>query len=272
MRKLLYPLVAVLAAVGIALGGVSAAAASTHPAITNPISHTQVITGNGESGYYAFADSHFQRVQGRFTATVAAEGLGSGGGEGLQLCNASSGSADQLGVVWDAGTGAYDVQYATGTLTSTGGTDTSACTSGGVLSSPSDIGLSIPPGDTVALSITNEGHGLAEFRAEDSTVDTGIVKAFASGTTYPDVASAGVVQNEAGLSAPAVNPLVTFRDVRVTVASGASNTLGRGRTRWTAVQAYSTANGTASDPALVSPGNSLDAGHFTISIGAETGV
>jgi len=38
------------------------------------------------------------------------------------------------------------------------------------------------------------------------------------------------------------------------------------------VQAYSTANGTASDPALVSPGSTLFAGHFTVSIGAETGV
>ena len=255
-----YRIITILAAAAAVLGLALPAA----QAVTGPISHTAVITSNGEAGYYAFSGTHFSRVQGRFTATVAAEGLGDGGGEGIQLCNASSGEADQLGVVWDAGTGAYDVQYATGSL--------SSCTAGGVLSSPTDIGLSVPAGDTVALSITDEGHGLAEFRAEDSTIDTGIVKAFASGTTFPDVASAGVVQNEAGLSAPAGNPLVTFRDVRVTLPSGKSGTLGRGHTRWTAVQAYSTANGTASDPALVTPAGSLLAGHFTISIGAETGV
>jgi hypothetical protein len=247
------------------------ASAASHPSITAPISHTMVVTSNGEAGYYAFSGTHFKRVQGRFTTTLAAEGLGSGGGEGIQLCNASSGRADQLGVRWDAGENAYDVLYDTGTLASTGGTDTSACTSGGAFSG-TPIGLEIPAGDTVALSITDEGHGLAEFRAEDTTIDTSIVKAFAHGTSFPDVASAGVVQNEAGLSAPAASPLVTFRDVRVTLPSGKSGTLGRGHTRWTAVQAYSTANGTPSDPALVSPAGSLDAGHFTISIGAETGV
>jgi hypothetical protein len=273
-RKLAAAAAAPLAALAFTLP----ASAATHPGLTAPISATPVISSNGEAGYYAFAESHFKRIQGRFTLTEAATGLGAASGEGLQLCSSTEDLAAQVGARWNPGEGAFDILYATGGLSATTpNSHGTACTTGGALGSTSVLLPDVPAGDTVALSITNDGRGLMEFRAQDTTVNTGVSKAFAEcrGLNYVDVASAGVVQNDVtALSAPAVIPVVQFRDTRVTLGNkaGTSNTLGRGHKKWTAVQVYNTANGTVSDPALLTPASSLNAGSFTVLSGSELGI
>ncbi|HEY6276921.1 MAG TPA: hypothetical protein VIX86_11380 [Streptosporangiaceae bacterium] len=264
IRKAAVTIATALAAGGLALAAALPAAAG--------ISHTKVITPNGEAGYQAGMNGpgRFKAVQAQFTLRNEAKGLGSTGGTGVQLCNDTTGNAVQLGARWNAGENAFDILVGSGTLTAHPGTDTTPCNSGGAFAG-SDLSpaLDVPAGNTVLLILQEVSPGVYEAFAKDVTLGTSASKSFA-GLTFPDEAGVGVVQNLTTLSAPLALRLASFTDVRLTGQKCGTHNLG-GTSCWTAVQAYSTANGMSSDPPLVDPQSSLHGRNFHVEIGSETG-
>jgi len=255
---------AAVAALALAVPLVPALSASAN------VSPTKVITANGEAGYYAGENQpgHFKQENTQFYLRKAAKSLTAGAGEGVQFCNDSSGNAVQLGLRW-TGTG-FQVLVGSGTLTATPGTNTTACNSGGaLLGAPLSPNLVIPQGDTVRLILKEVSPGLYEAFAKDVTTSLSASKGFA-GLTWPDEASAGVVQDLSGRAAPADIKLVHFATLTARDSNGVSATFG-GATEWTAVQAYSNFSGDNSNPPIVTPADSLSGDHFNVFTSAQTG-
>jgi hypothetical protein len=247
----------------------TAGAASASPA---GVSATPVITSNGEAGYYAGENQpgHFKQITTQFYLRVAAKSLTTGAGEGVQLCNDSSGHAVQLGVRWN-GTG-FQVLFGSGTLgASAPGTNVTACNSGGaVLGAPLSPNLVIPQGDTVRLILKEISSGVYEAFAKDVTANFSASKGFTGSLTFPDEASAGVVQDISLRAAPASIKLVHFATLTARDSLGVTSTLG-GTSEWTAVQAYSNHSGDNSNPAIVTPASSLSGDHFNVFTSAQVG-
>jgi len=265
LKRIIALLATLATAVSLSFLAAGAAGASVSP--------VPVITSNGEAGYYAGTNTPapFVQVRSQFYLRVAAEGLGAGGGEGVQLCNDGTGNAVQLGVRWNPGTHLFDVLEAAGPLFATPGTNTTACNSGGAIPGaiPLSPPLSVPQGHVVKLVIHETAPGIYNVFAKDLTASISSSEGVGAALIFPRTASAGVVQNTIGLSAPASNLLVRFRHTRVLNDDGISGYLGD-QGAWTAVRVFDTANGLNSDPPLVNPG-ALTQGRFPVLIGSEVG-
>ena len=247
----------------------AAAIALAAPAMAN-VSPTKVITSNGEAGYYASTNGpgRFVDVRTRFYLRNEAKSLTTAAGEGVQLCNESTGNAVQLGFRW-TGT-AFQALVGSGTLVATPGTHTTACNSGGaLLGVPLVPNLLVPQGHNVHLILHEVSPGVFEAFAKDTTDSISASKSFA-GLSFPDVASAGVVQDISTRSAPANLKIVKFHSTRVTMQNHPSGYLGTSLL-WTSVQAYSNHTGDNSNPAIITPASSLVNGRFFVFAGAQTG-
>ncbi len=258
LTRLAVPLAALAGSLALALP----AAAGVSPA--------KVITSNGEAGYYAGenAPGHFTQVRTQFYLRAAAKSLTTGAGEGVQLCNDTSGRAVQLGVRWNGS--AFQVLFGSGTLAATPGTNTTACNSGGaLLGGALSPNLLVPQGHTVKLILKEISPGVYEAFAKDITTSLSASKGF-TGLTFPDEASAGVVQDISLRAAPANIKLVHFASLSARDDNGVTSTLG-GTGEWTAVQAYSNHSGDNSNPAIITPANSLLGGHFNVFTSAQVG-
>lgn len=264
MKRIAALLASLATAISFSFLAAGAAGASVSP--------TPSINDVGEAGYYAGMNGphRFTQVRTTFYLRNEAKGLGLTGGEGIQLCNDSSGAAVQLGVRWN-GTG-FQVLVGSGSLlgaADSDGTNATDCNSGGaLLGVPLVPNLVIPQGHNVRLILEEVSPGLYEAFAKDITDNFSASKSFA-GLTFPDEASAGVVQDLSGRSAPANLNLVRFRHTRAAGLNGVLHYLGD-QLAWTAVQAYSTATGDNSNPRLVTP-DALVQGRFHVFAGAIVG-
>jgi hypothetical protein len=129
--------------------------------------------------------------------------------------------------------------------------------------------LLIPQGHNVHLILHEVSPGLYEAFAKDTTDNISASKSFV-GLSWPDVASAGVVQDISTRSAPANLKIVHFHSTRVTQLHHPSGYLGTSPL-WTAVQAYSNHTGDNSNPAIITQASTLINGRFDVFAGAQTG-
>jgi hypothetical protein len=268
-------LAAVAAAVLALFFGAAPAMASGAPPGPLPgvagISPTTVWTSNGEGGYYSFVANRTTAIRAHFFLRTAAEGIGATGGLGVQLCQQGTapgtGDAAQLGTLWNAGAGVFEVFYQTGTLAAhSPNTNGDACSTGGLLASPLDTGLDIAPGQEVKLSI-QDNSGVCEFRSSNVTVSTGVVIDFKACPGLFNDAGVGAVQDLTLIAPPASVELARFTQVTQDTTFATGTLSGAG----TAVQVNSSANGSPSDPAIVSPNSSLSGSVFKLYAGSPVG-
>lgn len=276
-----------------------------------------VYTSNGEAGYYTWAFTPFDENRSFITPMVPGEQMGTDGGIGLQLAaldhtsnvvnlpvaEQTSNPAGimnechlaQIGFIWNAAEGQYDVYLAEGTSTyaptSTnpylGGTHVNACTSGGALNLASPV--TFQDGFTVVTSVVTQVLGGATTGAGISPGNQaflqlqrigGVIKGLASDTTatwnsndafvpspfsffnQPHYAGAGTVfdfTNRAPAAPPAGLEAAFWGLRAANHAAGPHHVLVlQPYNTWLNQEVQSSANGTSSDSPAVTPNNTLN--------------
>ncbi len=231
MRKSILVLPALAAVLTFGAGAAQASTAS--------IPHPNVVVGslsntNGTAGYYTnqFGDTYTQ-VNGSFTLNKPS--LYANGGIGIQLCNASTGYAAQIGAIANGGgwTVGYFKGYLTGDPTGTG----SPCDGNTFLSVVTGAGFTalgtVPAGTTVQAQIKEVRHGLVF-----TVADSGLANFSYFLHSYPgyfNEAAAGISEDMSIISAPATNDLADFFGVTATDSNGVTG----GLATWNAVEVSS---------------------------------
>lgn len=219
---------ALLAAVAAAAAGTAFAAAT--PAHADPAGVPVVQNAAGEAGYFANdnGQTRFRDVRAQVNVTNQIKNLNGAvnnlGGVGVELCDPNSGYAAQLGVQWN-GTG-FVVQYGHGLL----GNMADPCIQSGLVSNPTPLSpLAIHPatGDHLQFEIyyspTGKHHTIT-FNVCDTTQDVcRQAQIHVSAKNFYE-AGIGVVSNSGViLTAPALNPLVSFTNCAFNYYSSTKN-------------------------------------------------
>jgi hypothetical protein len=252
-RKVTWALAAAASAVLLAGLAFTAPASASQSAIRIQ-NNTASLTGAGVSGY-GFADdnqTHFRYTQTTVVATPQLVQLNgtlasTEGSVGTELCDPNIGYAAQVGLLWDPngaalGVGSYRVFWAIGHFASIAFAD--PCSQAGFVKLLNNSGphsslacptlfdcgsfnMAISQGDSVQLAIWYApGHHLylhqVSFSAADSNPVTGVARqAYSYGKYQLNFweFGDGAVNNNAVLTAPALNPLDTFSNDVVTCYS-----------------------------------------------------
>ena len=208
---------AALAGAVVLSGGLAFAAAT--PAHANPAGVSIVQNTKGEAGYFAKdnGQTRFRYVQAQIGVTNQIKNLDgtnptvNPGGVGVELCDPNTGYSIQVGVQW-TGT-RYQVSYGNGILGDLTGSD--PCIMSGLVSGPtplSPVALNPVVGDQLNFSIYyNPATHWVTVNSCDVTQDNTCRQAhFYVGWKNFYEFGIGAVSNGPVLTAPAVNPLVSF--------------------------------------------------------------
>jgi hypothetical protein len=232
MRKPILVLPAIAAV--LTFGATAANAATTvipRPnAVVGSLSNT-----NGTAGYYTnqFGDTYTQ-VNGSFSLNKPS--LFANGALGIQLCNASTGFAAQIGAIADF-SGGWIVGYFTGYLNPATGINGDPCDGNTFLYHVTGAGFTalgtVQAGTTVQAQIKEVNHGLVFTVADGPTANFSYFLPSFPG--YFNEAAAGISENLSLISAPATNDLSDFFGVTATDVNGVTG----GLATWNAVMVSS---------------------------------
>lgn len=274
-----------VAAAGIGLvaaGGLALGLTLSGFAGASIVGNQQVITSNGEAGYYASMNGpgHFTSARTTWYVRKAEQTLGTSSasfvhGIGIQIGSDQTGKVAQLGGLWNTTKchNALEIEYGSGYLTTKApDTNGTPVNDGGAVVPTSELNpvLCVPWNDYVKIGLYEVHPGVYEAYAKDLTTGVSISKGFA-GVSFPDEAGVGVVADTTNRAGPVTaTELANFNSINFTDSNGASGGFF-GSSDWSPVGVGSTATGTDGSPFLVAPGT--DGGtHYKLYAAAPTGL
>ncbi len=231
MRKsiLVLPAIAAVLTFGATAANAATASIPRPDAVVGSLSNT-----NGTAGYYTnqFGDQ-FTQVNATFSLNKPS--LFANGAIGIQLCNATTGYAAQLGAIATPA-GGWTVGYFKGYLNPLTGIAGDPC-DGNTFLFPTGGGFTalgtVGAGTSVQAQIKEVNHGLVFTVADGPTANFNYFLPSYPG--YFNEAAAGISENLSFISAPATNDLSDFTGVTATDSSGVTG----GLATWNAVMVSS---------------------------------
>ena len=272
--KFAYLLMGLLGSVGLVTAFALPASAAAHPHSVSTFTRYTQAGQYATAGYFTSplnGNAVFTHIQGYLgsSGTTSLENLGTGvdNGQGVGLCNQSTGNAVRAGIGnVDATAGTKSVIFGEGNLGAAFWFG-DPCANGapnGTTFIVTDVANNIPIQDTIAVQmLAHSGFGAsgcAPFQTallwQDVTANPGVWHTACESTSFHPVyneGDAGVIGDTTEMSPPATQPLAAFAHLGLSELNGHRVTHGsfQSDSAWTAYPVEATSNGAASGSLLL---------------------